>query len=245
VPLLIGLALAVGGLLYAALFVWTLTSPREIVVPKVTGIQEQAAREILVRKGLRPKVIGRQMSELPAGSVIGTYPDAGRIVKRGRSIDLILSVGSTTVMVPDVTELQAERAAGLLVEKGFHVSRQLVAFNEKIPTGYVISQEPAGGRKANRGSGIELTVSAGEAPTISIERQDGQGDTRSAQVEVYLDPDGSRHQVKIVMRDDTGGGLIHDESHAPGETVTESVTGVGRTTIQVFIDGVKAEEQRI
>jgi serine/threonine-protein kinase len=67
---------------------------------------------------------------------------------------------SGTVKVPDVTTVDLTQARQTLTDEGFAVKTELVA-NATVPVNQVISQSPAGGSRAKKGSTITLQVSKG------------------------------------------------------------------------------------
>jgi serine/threonine-protein kinase len=78
--------------------------------------------------------------------------------------------GATLVDVPNVVSQNVNDATAALVHQGFRVS-QLQDQTSTQPPGTVISQDPAGGRKADKGSTIVLTVSSTTATVPNVKGQ--------------------------------------------------------------------------
>jgi serine/threonine-protein kinase len=80
------------------------------------------------------------------------------------------SAGATLVDVPNVVSQNVDAATATLVHQGFRVS-QLQDQTSTQPPGTVISQDPAGGRKADKGSTIVLTISSTTATVPNVKGQ--------------------------------------------------------------------------
>lgn len=66
----------------------------QVEVPNVTSKPEQEAIRLLSAAGLRVDDTSRRTdSRIPAGSVIRTDPEAGKVVPRGSQVDLVISTG--------------------------------------------------------------------------------------------------------------------------------------------------------
>src|SRR6202030_1844152 len=71
-------------------------------VPVTTNMSEQQARISIENTGLTMGNVSEQLSDAPRGLVIGTSPAAGTKVELPGSVDIVLSKGPATVMVPDL-----------------------------------------------------------------------------------------------------------------------------------------------
>jgi hypothetical protein len=82
----------------------TATAPATVKVPEVEGRSVLDAGQILSDVGLPARLTYVDSAE-PAGTVIGSDPDAGSEVKPGTTITLEVSLGPTTApTTPTVTE---------------------------------------------------------------------------------------------------------------------------------------------
>ena len=99
--------------------------PKQVNVPDVTNIAENAAERRLEAAGLQVgKIIRRQSDDVKKGYVIATNPTAGNSLDRGKSVNLIVSSGSSMVKVPDVVGDDYDKAAEKLENQGFDVVRE-------------------------------------------------------------------------------------------------------------------------
>ena len=69
--------------------------------------------------------------------------------------------GGTYVTVPDVSMRSVSDAARLLSQSGLELGQQKGMPDNRVPTGYVILQRPAGGKVVRSGQKVALTISAG------------------------------------------------------------------------------------
>ncbi|MFF4789409.1 Stk1 family PASTA domain-containing Ser/Thr kinase [Streptomyces sp. NPDC001276] len=91
----------------------------------------------------------------PKGKVCSQDPKNGE-VKKGDTVDLVLSTGAPKVTVPDVRGVTFDKAKSQLEEKGFKVDKQTQE-SDQTPD-VVISQDPGGDTEKEKGSVITLTV---------------------------------------------------------------------------------------
>jgi beta-lactam-binding protein with PASTA domain len=136
--------------------------PAPISVPIVVGLSQAAAETSITNAGLSVGDVSTQHNaEVPAGNVISQSPDAGTEVAPGSAVDLVVSLGAPTAVVPVLLELNQAEAEAAISTAGFGVGDVSFATNDTIPAGEVITQVPAGGTDAPLGSAIDFTVSIG------------------------------------------------------------------------------------
>ncbi len=98
-------------------------------------------------------------SSVPDGVVIRTDPAGGSVLDKGSTVTLIVSAGPEQVIVPSVTEKTEETARSELSTAGFKVQVTEQAIPPGDPDdGRVLSQDPAGGTSADKGSTVTITV---------------------------------------------------------------------------------------
>jgi len=165
--LVAALVIVAGALLYAAL-------TRPALVPDVVGLTEAQAQAALEDAGLDTGQVTAASSEATPGTVLDQAPVAGAEVSRGSAVDLVVAAGAEMVEVPDVTGLPAERATGNLESAGFTVNVS-ESYRDTIDAGDVISQTPAAGSQAPRGSAVAIVVSLGpESENVTVPNVAGQ-----------------------------------------------------------------------
>lgn len=97
----------------------------------------------------------------PKGNVCSQDPRPGTDVKKGDTINIVVSTGAPKVAVPDVTGLTFAKAEATLKAKGFAVDRKDQVTSDRSP-GIVITQDPRGDAEKEKGTTITLTVAKAE-----------------------------------------------------------------------------------
>ena len=154
--ILLLLILLLGGLAYTLL---TLGPPRTVPdLQNAASIEE--AEQIAAEAGNFEVVEGtRQDSKQPEGAIISQTPAAGETLREGSRIYVIVS-GRQVDEVPDVGGQTSEEATQTLEEAGFEVEEETGESTESYE-GYVTGQDPRGGRNAEVGSTVTITVGGG------------------------------------------------------------------------------------
>ncbi|MEI8263967.1 MAG: Stk1 family PASTA domain-containing Ser/Thr kinase, partial [Actinomycetes bacterium] len=134
------------------------SSGSNLTVPNVVGMTESKAATAIQNAGLKVGTINKVASDKPANQVVSTNPGVGLPVNKGASVDLSISdgKGAHQVLVPDVTNQDLPGAEAALQAAGFTVKVVTTTSSSAKPN-TVISQTPAGGSKAAKGSIVTLT----------------------------------------------------------------------------------------
>ncbi len=139
-------------------FIWLYGgSPQEAVVPNVLGLTSSDAFESIKGAGLVPEISGISFSQKNSGIVLSQRPEAGRIVKAKRIIELVLSAMEKGTPVPDLLGRSREEAENKLGEKGFIVEETFVV-SEEADVDTVIDQSPTAGQPLASGSSVNITI---------------------------------------------------------------------------------------
>jgi probable HAF family extracellular repeat protein len=136
------------------------------IVPNVVGQAAGTADNVIIGAGL---VVGTTTgvvsSTVTAGTIISETPVAGTSVLPGSSVNLTVSVGSSSyTVVPNFTgdtlaQLESAIPAAGLVLGGIGYDSSLT-----VPAGQVISQNPLPGVFTSTGTAVYLAISAGLQP---------------------------------------------------------------------------------
>lgn len=160
------LLIVIGGLiilliLFNYLLMPWYVSAAEVSVPKVVGLNEQAAKGILEQSDLEPVIGGERFDErYPKGSVIFQKPNAGSVVKEGRRIFLFVSSGIPLIKVPSLKG-KVLRDARMTLERMDLVLGDTSFVESEYPTNVIIDQEYYEGTEVKKGTHINVTLSAG------------------------------------------------------------------------------------
>lgn len=140
----------------------------ELVVPDVSGLDEDAAVKKLKSEGFENIQSEAVYSEEEQGTVIETTPKAKTKATKDTEIIIKVSKGPEKINVPEVTGKSENDAKAELTAAGLTVSSVETEYNESVESGKVISQDPKGGKKVESGTSVKLVVSLGKKPEEKI-----------------------------------------------------------------------------
>jgi eukaryotic-like serine/threonine-protein kinase len=148
--------------------------PQPVAVPTVIGSTFETASSVLQGRGFAVARGPDVESDQPTGTVVSQSPNAGTFQAPGATITLRVSKGPTTTAVPDVTSLAQQDAVQQLRASGFRVA--IVAQDVDDPTqdGIVQTQDPVGGKQAQPGSTVTISVGRFLQATTSPTPANGQ-----------------------------------------------------------------------
>jgi serine/threonine protein kinase len=157
--------IAVIGLLSGVLFTGGGFFGKEVVVPNIVGMDYKQADTELTKIGLVMSVLSYDYSnEFAKDMVISQNPGKDRKVKAGRKIEVTISKGSELITVPNITGIDIKDAIINLGKVGLNLGKAPKAYDEEIPEGTVIKQDPAKGSRQASGTSIDVVVSQGKQP---------------------------------------------------------------------------------
>ena len=138
-----------------------------VVVPDLTGLEEEQARKDLKDLQLGARYQGESPSELPKGQVIWQDVSAGTRIKKNTMIGYRLSSGSqTTLTVPNLENISEEEAENALTSMGLLISVDTSRYSETIEEGYVITTNPGPSSTVNAGDTVTIYVSQGQGGSL-------------------------------------------------------------------------------
>jgi eukaryotic-like serine/threonine-protein kinase len=199
----------------------------EVPVPEVTGRSEVEAERALAGEGLKLSKISEQWSpDVPRGFVISQDPEAGGVVKRGRRISVIVSLGAQGTSVPLLEGSSARQAQLLLEGAGLRSGRTAKVYTDETSKDLVVASDPPGETLVEQGTVVNLLVSLGPRPqTYLLPDLTGK---RIDDVSRSLHEEGFQVQVR------EGGpkqkaGLVSAQEPTPGHRVStrDSITLFG------------------
>jgi len=148
-------------------FYQSLGGNEEEMVPMVSLVEVSVdnAERILANMGLAIGSIEEAYhDEIGEGAIIEHFPGEGEEVSRGSEIDLIVSRGTDRIVVPELTGvLLADALSNQVFTNNIFFYEELYVFDDDLPEGVVVSQEPAAGALARAGSTVVLEISLGRA----------------------------------------------------------------------------------
>ncbi|MDE2768026.1 MAG: PASTA domain-containing protein [Chloroflexota bacterium] len=129
-------------------------------VPLAVNLDAEEAKDLLEAAGLEPRVEEAFDDRVAAGLVIRQDPAAGSSVQRLTPVIVTVSRGPSLAPLPNVVGLPVENARATLDRGGFQVI-EVAAFNEDVPAGTVLGQEPLAGAVVDRRSVVVMQISRG------------------------------------------------------------------------------------
>ncbi len=208
--------------------------PQLVAVPLVVGQTEAAATAALRRVGLRVNIVRVPApGPVPEGQVVAQNPQGGVRAPKGSTARLNIAAanapagGSTQTVpttgeapVPNVVGSRDTDALARLQAAGFRVSSTPVSSTR--PAGTVLTQAPAGGTTATRGSTVRLTVSGGgQVRTVP----DVVGETEAAADRILRNAGFTVRAVDRPVTDPGRQGLVVEQDPA-AETRVQGTTQV-------------------
>ena len=150
-------------LIAIAVFLWAF-APRFTVPPLKGARAGFDTQRVLQDAGLRldPRERVRVTTKVAPGTVLDQVPAAGKRVRRGTAVTLLLAVGPKRHRVPDVTGMtlaQADRKLGARFKLGAWQPQSAE------PTAPITSQWPAAGQVRHDGTPVNVSLTA-SAPAV-------------------------------------------------------------------------------
>lgn len=155
-------ALAAAAIVAIAGGAWAFRSSgaEDIRVPNVAGLDVPVARSRLVLAGLAvTRGDERFSATVPRGAVVEQRPGPGEIVPKGTEVVLVVSAGTETFPMPDVTGLAYTDARDRLGKDGLVVRIEPISSDR--PKDVVVESLPAPGVTVSTSDIVVLRVSSG------------------------------------------------------------------------------------
>ncbi|NEM91743.1 Stk1 family PASTA domain-containing Ser/Thr kinase [Galbitalea soli] len=199
-----------------AVVFWTINLPKgtdiaqglSVAVPDVAGESYASAAKELTGLKLIPQRQDQASDTVDVGTVIGTVPGAGTKVGATQIIEVIVSLGPTTIPVPDLAGFNTTKAKSTLTALGLTLGSTTKANSPTVKAGIIIKSNPAVGSNAVKGDAIDIIVSTGKVTVPSVVG-DAAGVAGSTLAALHLN-------VQVVTTTTCSGGKVTDQSLSPG-----------------------------
>lgn len=164
--LLSAIALVGGFFIVNLVFMPSITRQgEEVQVPDIVGLSEREAERSLGGSDLRLSKISEQWSpDIPRGYISRQDPEPGSVVKRGRRISVVVSLGAQGTTVPVVDGESITRAEIVLVGAGLRRGRVARVYTDEVPRDAVVASDPPGETVVQQETAVDLLVSMGPLP---------------------------------------------------------------------------------
>lgn len=149
------------------------TQVETVTVPPVTGKTEADAKAALEAAGLTVGSVTEANSDtMEKGKVLSQSLSQNTTVKKGTTVNLVLSKGPNKKAVTDVIGHEVNRAKGELEADGFKVEVKETS-SDSVRKDLVISTSPDRGTYVEPGSTVTITVSTGRKevtiPSVTVD----------------------------------------------------------------------------
>ncbi|MGR0160939.1 Stk1 family PASTA domain-containing Ser/Thr kinase [Paenarthrobacter nitroguajacolicus] len=179
-------------------------------VPEVKNKTVAEAQQLLRTAGFQSEPKDVFDDDILAGLAVGTEPESGAEVRKFQPITLFVSKGAQLFALPGLTGGTLEEAKIALNTAEMALGNVTQAFDEKVPAGVVISQDPAKGTEVRHGTPVSLVVSKGPQP---IPVPDVRGLAQDAAVKALQDAG-----LKAVIAPET----VNDKTVPKGAVVSQA-----------------------
>jgi beta-lactam-binding protein with PASTA domain len=142
---------------------------KEYELPDVTDRPIEEAMEILDADGFKPLIQDSVYDEtISPGYVIQQNPLPFSLVKDGRRVYLVVSIGEKPIFIPQLVGLTPQDAQFRLREQSLRLNQTFYEFSDFYPRGVVINQSIPAGKQVRKNRRVNITVSLGTAPTSLV-----------------------------------------------------------------------------
>jgi len=128
-------------------------------VPNVVNLLQPAAEAALREAGFVPSATEEANSTVEKGKVFEQTPDGEALAEVGSTVEIVVSSGPPSKVVPDVTDQDFAAAREALIAEGFRVKKEVRESDETKDL--VVDQFPVGGQTVVEGRVITLYASDG------------------------------------------------------------------------------------
>lgn len=231
ITLFIGLAIVLGG---GAMVGYNMLNAEPVAVvqvsiPSLVGTSQDEAMTELRNLGLEPQVTEEFSTSVATGEVIRTQPGSGSMLNPGSAIEVYASKGPSEVTIPEdlagKTEAEVRddlRALNLTFNNNEMVDHGI------IPATFVVTTDPAPGKKVPVNSSITLKISTGQVsmPSLFDLTEDPKGVEEAVtaelkQVSPHLDVTFEESENTVVTP-----GMVTNQSIPAGTEVAQHTTVV-------------------
>lgn len=200
-----------------------------VQVPNVVNLDETEAKFKLGHADLKTEIEKVYSADVPEGLVIRQDPPAGKKVKVGRTVKLIVSLGDQDLVVRDLRKMPLREAEQLAKDMGFRVEIER-EYSESVALDHVVDQVPKPGEKSSTGKLIKLFVSNGPEPR-EIDMPDLIGKNINDVHRILAENGIPYGDIKSVPTNAYEVGVVVSQSILPGTRVNTKSMG----DVQIFV----------
>jgi beta-lactam-binding protein with PASTA domain len=133
-----------------------------VIVPDLRSLSEAQATKALEKIALNIRVDRSEHDpEIPEGYVISQSPRANDTIKAGRSVTVVLSLGSRTYTVPELKGMSLRQTRSVLQRSNLRVGNVARVLAGGEPREQVVASNPPVGEEIPEGGAVDLVVAVG------------------------------------------------------------------------------------
>ena len=134
----------------------------EFALPIIEGMTVDDARPILLEAELLLEITSEEYHpDKPTGTILSQFPSGGTMVKAGRTVKVVTSLGQKAVEVPDLRGFSVRQAKLNLEEAGLTLGNIEWTLADSLPEKVVVFSYPAAAQMIPYGSEVNLMVNRG------------------------------------------------------------------------------------
>lgn len=209
----------------ATLKLSALFSPRgDIEVPDFQGMSMVDAEELATKAHLQVEITEEVYDdEIEVDHIVSQSPRPGRKVQKDDVIEVVVSKGTETIRVPDLSGKTEDEAKAALRKAGLRLGDVEEEESEDEEAGTVISQTPRAGHKADPKARVHITL-AKEPETKMVSLPDLRGRSLDNAKETLANLKLTLGTVEEVSPGNNQRGTVLTQSSEPGTKLPEGST---------------------
>ncbi|GAB3561887.1 Stk1 family PASTA domain-containing Ser/Thr kinase [Arthrobacter alkaliphilus] len=153
-------------------------------IPDTRNKTVAEAQQLLRTAGFQSEPKDVFDDDVTAGLAVGTEPASGQVVRKFQPVSLFVSKGPQLFPLAAMTGLTLDQAKDALNTAGMALGKVTEQYDDKVPSGTVISQSPPKDTAVRHGTPVALVVSKGPQP---LPVPDVRGMTQQAAVKAIAD----------------------------------------------------------
>ncbi|MDB8792875.1 Stk1 family PASTA domain-containing Ser/Thr kinase [Romboutsia sp. 1001216sp1] len=197
------------------------TGVETVITPDVKNMSLDEAQRKLDDLGLNVTIKEEYDTNVEANHVISQMPEAGKEVKEGDSVTIVLSKGKKQAQVPNVVGLSLIEAESVLRENNLVLGNVKQEFSESFKEGNIIRQTPQSGTSiSGNGEAVDVVVSKGPKPVAPPE-ENKKEESDNTQTPPVVTPDENQNTKPETGNGSNNSGNSQGNSGESGNTTPE------------------------
>lgn len=169
----VGYVLAAGLVLFVIANSWIMPlmtrQGESFELTSIVGLHVSEARELLEEQGLDLQVSSEEYNpSYKDGEALSQYPLAGTMVKPGRVIKVVISLGEKDVVIPKVTGVSVRQAKLDLETAGLRIGDISWTYTDTLPEKLVVFSFPSPGDTVPIASKVNVLVNRGRGQGVTF-----------------------------------------------------------------------------